>query len=71
MLRIYDADGNMLAENEMDKWNRGAEIWLWNHDEQTLYVVAEEKNGQFGCRHYTLSVIPWSPVEIALRFGPR
>ncbi len=71
-LRLYNASGDLLAENDMDKWGRGAEIWWWNAsgEDITVYVQAYEKNGQFGCRHYTLSVIPWSPAEMDLRFGP-
>lgn len=70
VLRLYDTDGNLLAENEMDKWGRGAEIWWWNSGaEQTIYIQITEKNGNYGCRHYTLEAIPWNPVEFALRFG--
>jgi len=35
----------------------------------TVYVQTEEKQGQFGCRHYTLTVTPWSPAEFTQRFG--
>jgi hypothetical protein len=71
VLRLYDANGVLLAENDMDKWGRGAEIWWWNGSRKTmtLYLLAEEKQGQFGCRHYTLTVTPWSPAEFAARFG--
>ena len=71
VLRLYDANGQLLDENEMDKWGRGAEIWWWNGSgqEATVYVQTEEKHGQFGCRHYTLTVTPWSPAEFAEQFG--
>lgn len=70
-LQLYDANSILLAENDLDKWNRGAEIWWWNASDKdvTVYVQTYEKNGQFGCRHYTLTIIPWSPAEMALRFG--
>ena len=70
-LRLYDANSTLLAENDLDKWNRGAEIWWWNPSDKDVmvYIQTYEKNGQFGCRHYTLTVIPWSPAEMALRFG--
>lgn len=71
VLRLYDANGQLLDENEMDKWGRGAEIWWWNGSgqETTVYVQTEEKQGQFGCRHYTLTVTPWSPTAFAEQFG--
>jgi len=71
VLRLYDANGGLLDENDMDKWGRGAEIWWWNGSgkDVTVYVQTEEKQGQFGCRHYTLTVTPWSPAEFTQRFG--
>lgn len=70
VLHLYDANGTLLEENEMDKWGRGAEIWWWNGSgkEMTVYLKIDEKNGQFGCRNYTLTVTPWSPAAFAYRF---
>ena len=71
VLRLYNVDGVLLEENTMDKWGRGAEIWWWNGGSQdhTVFLLAEEKAGHFGCRHYTLTVKPWSPTEFAAQFS--
>ncbi|MEZ4867542.1 MAG: hypothetical protein R3C14_39815 [Caldilineaceae bacterium] len=70
VLYLYDEQGALLDQNELDKWGRGAEIWWWNggDKDQKLYLLAEEKNGQFGCRHYTLTITAWSQAEFAARF---
>ena len=70
VLYLYDAKGVELSQSDLDKWGRGAEIWWQNNTEKDLavYLVVEEKNGQYGCRHYTLTVIPWTSAEFALRF---
>ncbi len=66
VLKLYDDKGNLLAENEMDKWGRGAEIWWWNSSEhhKTVYVQAYERNGKFGCLHYTLTLTQWNSGEL-------
>lgn len=72
LMRVYDENGRLLAENDMDKWGHGAEVWWWNSGVQaTVYIQMTEKDGQYGCRHYTLTLVPWNPDEFALRFGPR
>ena len=69
VLRLYDGDGNLLAENRMDKWGRGAEIWWWNGGgDREMVLLVEEDEGRYGCLHYTLMLHPFSPDEMASRF---
>lgn len=69
VLYLYDAAGTLLDQNEMDKWGRGAELWWWNDGtDKELYLLAEEKNGQYGCRHYTVTITTWSHDEYRARF---
>ena len=70
VLFLYDAEGNLLKQNEMDKWGRGAELWWWNDEgkDTKLYLLAEEKNGQYGCRHYTVTITTWSHAAYRARF---
>ncbi|MEZ4680675.1 MAG: hypothetical protein R2932_41320 [Caldilineaceae bacterium] len=70
VLRLYDASGILVAENDLDKWGRGAEIWWWNAgDDQDMYIQVTEANGFSGCRDYTLTMKPWSPEEMQTLFG--
>ncbi len=70
ILRLYDEEGNLIEENSMDKWGRGAEIWWWNGgDEQTMYIQVEEAEGRYGCLHYALMAKPWSPDQMKAQFG--
>lgn len=70
VLYLYDAKGTLLDQNDMDKWERGAELWWWNDSgkDTELYLLAEEKNGQYGCRHYTVTITSWSHAEYRARF---
>ena len=70
VLRLYDAAGTLIAENDMDKWGRGAEIWWWNDGgNRKMTLVIEEAEGRYGCLHYELSLTPFSPDEMTARFG--
>jgi hypothetical protein len=70
LLRLYSAGGALLAENALDKWGRGAEIWWWNDGgDQEVYIQVVEANGHIGCLHYYLMLFPWSPGEMRHRFG--
>lgn len=70
VLRLYDASGMLIAENKLDKWGRGAELWWWNAgDDQAMYIQATEASGYYGCRHYTLMLYPWSPDEMKVLSG--
>lgn len=68
-LRLYDSEGNLLAEND-NYWGKDAEIWWWNQGPgQILYVQATEANDKADCNlFYELSVTPWSPDEFKSRF---
>ena len=70
MLRLYDEDGNLLAENRMDIWGQGAEIWFWNDGPtQALYVQVLEEQDRYGCRHYRLEVNKWKAFDFQYRFS--
>lgn len=70
MLRLYDEDGNLLAENRMDIWGQGAEIWFWNDGPtQVLYVQVLEEQDRYGCRHYRLEVNKWKAFDFQYRFS--
>ena len=70
MLRLYDDAGNLLAENRMDIWGQGAEIWFWNDGPtQALYVQVLEEQDRYGCRHYRLEVNKWKAFDFQYRFS--
>lgn len=65
VLKLFGSDGTLIAENQLDKWGRGAEIWWWNNTtNQVIYVLVEENEGRYGCRHYNLLLQPFSPAEM-------
>lgn len=70
VLRLFDANGTLVAENDLDKWERGAEIWWWNSGgDQDIYIQVTEAHGHYGCHHYTLMLYPWSPDEMQAMSG--
>lgn len=72
LIRLYDASGTLLAENNNYLWGTGAEIWWWNNGpDQAVYAEVVEVNGNSGCFHYTLTLVPWSPGTFQETFGPK
>lgn len=70
ILRLHDANGSLVAENNLDKWGKGSEIWWWNAGgDQNMYIQVTEANGHYGCSHYTLMLYPWSPDDMKAKFG--
>lgn len=69
-LKLFDRNGNLLAENQLDRWGRGAEIWWWNAESnQTVSILVEEATGRAGCLHYELTLQPYSPAEMQVITG--
>ena len=70
-LRVYTADGTLIAEND-DYFRQDAEVWWWNEGpEQTIYIQAFEAQTVESCHQYMLEVIPWSPGAFQERFGSK